>query len=74
MGAWAFGEGVRNHWQIENNLHWQLDVTFREGESRIENKTGAFFVAVGTELNWCGVVFGYNDTWPSSEEALKVSR
>lgn len=25
-----FAEAVRSHWKIENNLHWQLDVTFRE--------------------------------------------
>ena len=30
-----FAEAVRNHWGIENNLHWQLDVTFREDECRI---------------------------------------
>lgn len=25
-----FAEAVRGHWGIENNLHWQLDVTFGE--------------------------------------------
>ena len=25
---------IRKHWCIENNLHWQLDFTFREDESR----------------------------------------
>ena len=30
-----FAEAVRGHWGIENNLHWQLDVTFREDELRI---------------------------------------
>ncbi len=34
-GAKAFGEAVRGHWSVENNLHWVLDVTFREDESRI---------------------------------------
>ena len=33
--AKAFGEAVRGHWSVENNLHWVLDVTFREDESRI---------------------------------------
>ncbi|MFC0180247.1 ISAs1 family transposase [Thorsellia kenyensis] len=23
---------IRGHWQVENNLHWQLDVSFREDE------------------------------------------
>ena len=26
---------MRSHWGIENELHWRLDVTFREDESRI---------------------------------------
>lgn len=30
-----FAEAVREHWSIENNLHWQLDVTFGEDQSRI---------------------------------------
>jgi predicted transposase YbfD/YdcC len=30
-----FAEAVRGHWGIENNLHWQLDVTFREDDLRV---------------------------------------
>ena len=30
-----FAEAVRRHWGIENQLHWQLDVTFQEDQCRI---------------------------------------
>ena len=28
-------KAIRSHWSIENSLHWTLDMTFREDESRI---------------------------------------
>lgn len=33
--ARRFAEAVRSHWAIENRLHWQLDVTFQEDQSRV---------------------------------------
>jgi predicted transposase YbfD/YdcC len=32
---------IRGHWAVENNLHWQLDVSFREDERRIRKGHGA---------------------------------
>jgi predicted transposase YbfD/YdcC len=33
--AKAFGNAVRSHWEIENAVHWVLDIAFREDECRI---------------------------------------
>jgi predicted transposase YbfD/YdcC len=35
LSAQRFADAVRGHWGIENNLHWQLDVSFREDECRV---------------------------------------
>ena len=41
-----FQQAVRSHWGIENRLHWRLDVTFREDESRIRRGNGAHNIGV----------------------------
>ena len=33
--AKIFSNAVRKHWSVENQLHWVLDVTFREDDSRV---------------------------------------
>ncbi len=40
-----FSEAVRGHWSIES-LHWILDVTFREDDSRARERT------LGDNLSW----------------------
>jgi predicted transposase YbfD/YdcC len=35
LSAKKFAQAVRDHWSIENRLHWQLDVTFQEDQCRI---------------------------------------
>jgi predicted transposase YbfD/YdcC len=37
-GAKFYGDALRGHWGIENNCHWQLDVTFGEDDSRIRQR------------------------------------
>lgn len=45
LGVKRFANAVRGHWAIENTLHWCLDVTFREDESRLRNRFAADNVA-----------------------------
>src|SRR3954451_2639756 len=53
--CWTRGELVkamltevstRQHWAIENALHWVLDVTFREDDSRVRDQCAARNLAV----------------------------
>ncbi len=39
-------EAVRGHWRIENQLHWVLDVTFKDDQSRLRKGHGAKNMAV----------------------------
>jgi predicted transposase YbfD/YdcC len=36
--AEAFAAVIRGHWSIENQLHWSLDVLFREDASPVRNE------------------------------------
>jgi len=33
-----YARAMRGHWGVENNLHWQLDVTFREDDGRKQER------------------------------------
>ena len=34
-------QAIRRHWSVENASHWVLDVTFREDDSRVRDRTAA---------------------------------
>lgn len=46
LGAERAGQAVRGHWGIENRLHWVLDVTFDDDQSRLRKGHGARNMAV----------------------------
>jgi predicted transposase YbfD/YdcC len=46
LSAVDFAAAVRSHWEIENSLHWMLDVTFKEDLSRLRTGHGAANMAV----------------------------
>jgi predicted transposase YbfD/YdcC len=37
----ALAAAIRNHWRVENGLHWVLDVVFREDHSRVRERNAA---------------------------------
>jgi predicted transposase YbfD/YdcC len=46
LSATRAAEAVRTHWAIENSLHWVLDVTFCDDQSRLRTGHGARNMAV----------------------------
>jgi predicted transposase YbfD/YdcC len=45
-----YGRVLRNHWRIENNLHWQLDVSFDEDGNQTADRQGAANLAMLRKL------------------------
>jgi predicted transposase YbfD/YdcC len=39
--AQQFAGYIRGHWSVENNLHWQLDMSFDEDQRRVRSGNGA---------------------------------
>ena len=48
--AKVYGHALRNHWGIENTLHWQLDVSFDEDNNRVTRRHGAENLALVRRL------------------------
>ena len=50
LAATAAGAAIRQHWSIESQLHWILDVTFTEDSSRIRKGNGPEITSVFRRL------------------------
>ena len=46
LGGPALAAAVRNHWAIENSLHWVLDMGFREDDCRVRHRNAAANLSV----------------------------
>lgn len=64
-----FARAVRGHWGIENSLHWVMDVTFHEDESRIHKDHG------GENVSWLrrlAITLLKNDT--TRKDSIRAKR
>lgn len=43
-------QAVKQHWSIENNLHWRLDVTYNEDKSRTKFKNCPENLAIARKI------------------------
>ena len=50
MGVRQYAKVLRGHWRIENNLHWQLDISLGEDHSRIQGRHAAANMALMRKL------------------------
>lgn len=53
FGARRYAQALRKHWGIENGLHWHLDISFGEDDSRIEDRHSAENFALLRKLALC---------------------
>ena len=64
----TFARAVRNHWGIETSLHWVLDVSFREDDSRLRKGHGQENMALVRRL---AVSLLHNETTRKAGVACK---
>jgi predicted transposase YbfD/YdcC len=53
MGVRKYAKVLRGHWTIENSLHWQLDLSFGEDDSRIQERHAAANFALLRKMALC---------------------
>ena len=46
----VLARAIRRHWSVGNALHWVLDVTFREDDSRVRDRTAARNLALPRKI------------------------
>jgi predicted transposase YbfD/YdcC len=39
-------KNIRSHWAIENSLHWILDMSFSDDQSRIRKENAPYAIAI----------------------------
>lgn len=67
-------EAIRDHWKIENSLHWTLDVSFKEDRCRKKAKKSAKNISTVRKISLA--MLKSEDTYKASMNAkmLKACR
>lgn len=66
----SFSKAVRNHWGIENKLHWQLDYTFAMDNNTTMNKNALFNLQLIKKLS-LAIIKNAQDVYHSSLSAIR---
>jgi len=71
--AEKFNVVVREHWSIENKLHWVLDVTFGEDNSTKRAGTAAENFSIISKIA-VNLLYQYNDAKGAKKASMKTKR
>lgn len=72
-GAQKFNEAIREHWGIENRLHWTLDVVFAEDGSTKRAGTAAENFSFISKMA-INLLYQYNDKRGARKISMKTKR
>jgi Transposase len=65
-----FSKAIRNHWGVENNLHWQLDYTFKMDNNTTMNKNALFNLQLIKKLA-LAIIKNAKDVYHTSLSAIR---
>jgi len=71
--AEKFNAAIREHWGIENKLHWVLDVTFGEDDSTKRAGTAAENFSIISKIA-INLLYQYNDAKGAKKASMKTKR
>lgn len=65
-----FSKAIRNHWGIENKLHWQLDYTFQSDKNTTSNKNALMNLQLIKKLS-LGILKNVQDIYSTSLSGIR---
>lgn len=65
-----FSKAIRNHWGVENKLHWQLDYTFQSDKNTTMNKNALMNLQLIKKLS-LGILKNAQDVYSTSLSGIR---